>query len=177
MMSWSTAQRERFWRELMLRFDRQLCAYLRRAKWNEREIQELVWDTWALAVENEDTLTASTDPWPALRGLAAAASRRRLRVRRYELVSAADVLSAAQAGDTEESTGDRQALARWTERVLAQLPMQQRVAVDLRYRWRWPYWAVAAAIETTESTARVHVWRGLAKLRRLAAHFPPPHGR
>ena len=176
-MSWSTAQRERFWRELMLRFEKRLRTYLRRAKWNDCEIEELLWDTWALAVESEDKLTASSDPWPALRTLAAEASSRRLRVRRHELVSAADVLSAAEAGDREESTGDAQILARWTERVMAQLPPQQRVAVDFRYRWRWPYWAVAAAIGTTESTARVHVWRGLDKLRRIAADCPPPDSR
>jgi DNA-directed RNA polymerase specialized sigma24 family protein len=169
-------QREGFWRELLLRFDRRLRAYLRRARWNECEIEELVWDTWALAVEREETLTASSDPWPALRALAAGASARRLRMRRHELLGATGVLNAAQTGDTVESGDDERALARWTERVLAQLPTQQRVAVDFRYRWRWPYWVVAVAIETTESTARVHAWRGLDKLRRIAADCPPPVG-
>lgn len=138
-MSWSPAQRERFWRELILRFDRRLRAYLRRARWNEREIEELVWDTWALAVESEDILTASSDPWPALSGLAARASARRLRVRRHELTGGESALSTARAGDREESRSDGQPLARWTERLLAQLPTQQRVAVDFRCRWRWPY--------------------------------------
>ena len=64
--------------------------------------------------------------------------------------------------------GDLESWIGWLPLALRLLPEKQRIAVDFRYRWGMPYWAVAAAIETTDVGARVCVCRGLARLRTLA---------
>jgi DNA-directed RNA polymerase specialized sigma24 family protein len=175
----SIAEREKFWRDLIFHFDRRLRAYLRCGRWSDQEVEELLWEVWSMAVEVEDTLAASRDRWPVLRELAARASSRLLRVRRRERLSRcwADdgtVLDVWQLVDAELDSVETEPLRIWTAAVLMQLSEQQRLAVDYRYRWGWPYWAVAAAIDIAEPTARVHASRGLERLRKIAERCPPP---
>jgi RNA polymerase sigma-70 factor, ECF subfamily len=51
--------------------------------------------------------------------------------------------------------------------ALAQLPANQRAAVFLHYRCDLPVREVADRLGISTSTARVHLWRGRQRLRRL----------
>jgi RNA polymerase sigma-70 factor (ECF subfamily) len=177
LMMGSLAEPEQSWRDLVPRYNRRLRAYFRRARWAGDEIEDLVWDAWALALEREGELHTTADLWPMLRKAAAQASAGRLRVRRHEVPLPDGLVAAAPADARAESEDDAQTLAHWNKWALAQLPKQQRLAVDYRHRWSWPYWVVAAAVDTTESTARGHVRRGLAALRKIAVESPPPPAR
>lgn len=165
-------RREEYWRQLVVRYHARLRAYCRFLRCRPEEVDELLWDVWHEAIESEAALAASDDQWPILKRLACTACsawrRQRRRARPIEDDAAIEVT------DTVEERDRDWVLRVWTERVLAALPEKQRLAVDFRFRWGWPYWAVAAGIETSEPTARVHVARGLQRLRRLAQEFPPP---
>ena len=62
----------------------------------------------------------------------------------------------------------------WFERVLCQLSDCQWMAVDYRYRSSKSYKDIAAALGCSEATTRVHVWRGLHRLRTIVAADPLP---
>jgi RNA polymerase sigma factor (sigma-70 family) len=164
--------REKFWRQLIAGYDGRLHAYCRFLRCEPEDANEVLWDIWQEAIELEPTLAASVDQWPILKRLARSACSARRRQRGRER-SIEDDLAIEVTDTVEERDGER-VLRAWTESVLAVLPEKQRLAVDFRFRWGWPYWAVAAAIETSERTARVHVARGLHRLRRLAHEVAPP---
>lgn len=173
----SDLQRERFWQDLIERFDHRLRAYLQRARWNPGEIEDLVWDIWGAAVEFEESFANCHNPWSILRQLAADASASHLRVRRHELSQGDSIARLPSRDHLRESPDEAQLRRAWIDRALGQLSEKQRLAVDYRHRWGWPYWAVAAAVGTAEPTARVHAMRGLERLRRIAKACPPPLSR
>lgn len=57
--------------------------------------------------------------------------------------------------------------------AIARLPEQQATAVTMRFLLYCPYEEVAQALGCAEATARVHVTRGLSRLRDLLAHLSP----
>jgi len=108
----------------------------------------------------------SRDPWPILVHLLRPLCARRVTWARKEL-PIGDV-PIDSSGDSIDLQMNRQVLIDWMVRRLVDLPEQQRLAVDFRYRWGWPYWAIAAGIGTSEPTARVHLTRGVRRLRQFA---------
>ena len=59
--------------------------------------------------------------------------------------------------------------------AIARLPEQQATAVTMRFLLYCPYEEIAQALGCAEATARVHVTRGLNRLRELLAHLNPSH--
>lgn len=57
------------------------------------------------------------------------------------------------------------------QRAIARLSEQQATAITMRFLLFCPYDEIARALECAEPTARVHVARGLSRLRELLAHF------
>jgi RNA polymerase sigma factor (sigma-70 family) len=57
--------------------------------------------------------------------------------------------------------------------AVARLPTKQATAVLMRVLDEHPYRAIAETLECAEVTARIHVMRGRARLRRLLAHLVP----
>ncbi|MCY2964297.1 MAG: sigma-70 family RNA polymerase sigma factor [Planctomycetota bacterium] len=57
--------------------------------------------------------------------------------------------------------------------AVARLPEQQATAVSMRFLLQCPYQEIAQALGCAENTARVHVNRGLNRLRILLAHLNP----
>jgi len=57
--------------------------------------------------------------------------------------------------------------------AIARLPEQQATAVTMRFLLYCPYEEIAQALGCAEATARVHVTRGLSRLRELLAHLNP----
>ena len=164
--------REIFWRDLIARFERRVRPYCRRMRCSEGEIDEILWDLWQEATEHEQALAASSDQWPLLRCILRQLCATRARSWRRESRLEDHHLDVAYGGGDEPAGG--QDLYELVPRLLAGLPAKQRLAVDFRFRWGWPYWAVAAAIDTAEPTARVHVARGLRRLREFAREGCPP---
>jgi RNA polymerase sigma factor (sigma-70 family) len=152
---------EGFWRDLTARYDRRIRAYARTTHCRNDEIDELVWDVWAEAVPLEAQLRTCREPWDILLPLVRRACADTVRRIRRERSLGGDVAVAPSREADEISLRLRM------DALLRKLPKQQRKAVDFRFRWGWPYWAVAAALGIAESTARVHVARGMRTLRRL----------
>lgn len=167
MLQDSDRDRDAFWCDLIDRFHRRLRAYCRRMSSSDEDVEEVLWDIWQDAVALEGTLTTATNQWPILHELArrACATRMRRWRREYPLEEVSAAIEERLADDPE----GRRECGTPVEGLLSCLPHQQRLAVDFRYRWGWPYWAVAAALDTTEPTARVHAARGLRRLRQLTA--------
>ena len=59
--------------------------------------------------------------------------------------------------------------------AIAKLPQQQAAAVAMRVLLACPYDEIAQALDCAEATARVHVARGLGRLRQLLAPIHPTH--
>ncbi len=60
--------------------------------------------------------------------------------------------------------------------AIGRLPAKQATAVLMRVLEERPYRAIAEALECAEVTARIHVMRGRARLRRLLSHLAPGSG-
>lgn len=166
-MSAGKGRREDRWKALIGQFDSRIRAYLRRVPCDAGEVEEVIWDVWGLASEHEDELM-SDDPWPFVVPLIREVCRQRMGAWRHEQRNEA-LLRRAVAVDADTTSDDGDGAWSRVEHALGLLTARQRAAVDYRYRWGWPYWAVAAALECSEPTARVHAHRGLARLRILAS--------
>lgn len=59
------------------------------------------------------------------------------------------------------------------QQAIARLPEQQATAISMRFLLFCPYDEIARTLECAEPTARVHVTRGLSRLRELLAHLSP----
>jgi RNA polymerase sigma-70 factor (ECF subfamily) len=57
--------------------------------------------------------------------------------------------------------------------AIARLPERQATAITMRFLLYCPYEEIAQALDCAEATARVHVTRGLSRLRDLLAHLNP----
>ena len=57
--------------------------------------------------------------------------------------------------------------------AITRLPERQATAITMRFLLYCPYEEIAQALECAEATARVHVTRGLSRLRDLLAHLNP----
>ena len=77
--------------------------------------------------------------------------------------------------DPAEAAQERQ-LREQVQEAIARLPGKQSVAVLMRVVEEEDYPAIAAALGCSESTARVHVMRGRARLGRVLAHLAPCAG-
>lgn len=166
--------REAFWRELIARFDPRLRAYCRTLRCSEDDIEDILWDIWQEATASKPTLATSNDQWPILHLLARriCATRARWWRRECPLDDNDHVTASIDPGELLDS---QQELRVWADQILGRLPEKQRLAIEYRCRWGWPYWAVAAALDSAEPTARVHVARGLRHLRTLTQQSPPPN--
>ncbi len=165
--------RDALWVRLMRSYGRRLHAYARRTRCSDEEASDIVAEVWSIALTHEHRLSEEADHWPILWSIARKVCAGRVRVWRREL----HCLSQAVIPPLEETdAGDRNstALRNWWLVAGDQLSDQQRIAVDLRFRWGWCYEHVSWALGCTESTARVHVKRGLAKLRDIVRSLPLP---
>lgn len=162
-------KRELFWAELIWRLSPRLRAYASRTRCSEGEVEEILWDVWERAVGSEDTLRSCDDQWPIIAALLRAVCAERLRVWRREISFATSSVDGLPTTFPETNEQDEQ--DRWNAVAMAMqgLSTHQRLAVDFRYRWGWPYWGIAAAIDCDETTARVHVLRALRKLQTRVA--------
>lgn len=166
-------RREEFWRDLIGRFNPRLRAYCHTLRCSDDDAEEILWDVWQEATASEPSLVASSDQWPILQLLVRRACAVRVRGWRRERPLHDQGLTAEMI-DGDEALEYQHALRSWTHQLLCELPEKQRIAVEYRCRWGWPYWAVAAAMDSAEPTTRVHFALGLRRLRSLARRSPPP---
>jgi DNA-directed RNA polymerase specialized sigma24 family protein len=153
-----------------------VVAYLRTVTRDTGDLQELIAETVARAWLAREAVLAAPVPPDAMIAYARAAARDFVRSRRRECscLCRATVEPGAEA-PRAMSVGDAILLFNHVNGLLSRLSSHQRIAVDLRWRWGWPYSAIAWALGTTEATARVHALRGMQRMRRLdaATAFPP----
>jgi DNA-directed RNA polymerase specialized sigma24 family protein len=152
-MEWTSPSiREAFWQDIGDRFEVRLRAYVRRTQCSTGEADELIADLWALAVEHEDALVGSVDPWLVLRPLLARLCAGNVRVWRHEVERDAFVDAAGDPSE-HDRLGHLLALRSWWALASKSLSEQQRLAVDFRFRWEWSFLEVAGALGVTEATA------------------------
>lgn len=156
-------------------YGRRLRAYARHTRCSEDEVEEILWDVWALAADSESSFVHVSDAWPLLKALVQPVCAARVRnwrreVRADPLGSMSDLSHAGLAAQLAMQA----AWDSWWDGAWKCLGRQERLAVDFRFRWGWDYPYIAAGLEVNESTARSYVARGLARLRNYAEEFPPP---
>lgn len=169
MESPHSKDREAFWRSLLSSVDRRLRAYVKRCHCDHSSFEELIEDVWSLAVDHEIDLVKASGPWAIVHQLARQVCREHVRARRLRNRALMQDWARWMNPGWDE-TADATAI-RWdaVSNAMSMLSEKQRQAVDFRFRWDWPYWAVAAAIQADEQTARVHASRGLRRLRQILA--------
>jgi len=169
---------DRRWLDVVAQSMPRVRAYIRRVSKDDDEIADLLAETRALAWLGRSEVLADPTPTAAMIEYAREACREWMVTHRHEApldeVTVAMMPSQDAMGGDSMSLPEAEEWQRWCVRVLSRLSPQQRLAVDYRYRWSWDYEVVAAAIGSTEATARVHVHRGLGRLRETFAHDPPP---
>lgn len=168
MKTLSGLERETFWRDLIARYSHRLRAYIRRAHCDDAA-DDILWDVWQVATERESELILSTDCWSILHEIVKTVIHVWKRSERRERPLEPELMRPEEPVDNPEDVRARDELIEWTLAALGDLTDKQRMAVDYRFRWNWPYRIVAAAIDASEPTTRVHVMRGLARLRLMAA--------
>jgi DNA-directed RNA polymerase specialized sigma24 family protein len=161
--------REEIWRTLLANYDHRIRAYLRRIPCSTDEKDQIVWDVWGLAVLHETELQAD-DAWPVIAELTRQACRPYLRRWRYERFGGGVQIRLADVQAPDATSTDEFRCA-CVAAAMEKLTAHQRWAVEYRYRWGWPYWAVAAALECTSATARVHSHNGLVRLRAISSRL------
>jgi DNA-directed RNA polymerase specialized sigma24 family protein len=152
-------------------------AYIRCVTRDADERSDILADVVALCWTDRRCLLDAVDPGALVLGHVRNVCRVWKNNRRHDVIVGADaVLDASSEACEDESMSVRTAQARiaWAERILSTLTPQQRVAVDFRCRWGWPYEIIAHVLDASEATARVHVWRGLRNLQRVAANDLSP---
>lgn len=166
------------WLKLRAHLTRRLRSYVRHVSREDDDVAELIAETWSRAWTCKADFLIAPDPATSLICIAREVCRDWMRARRHEVT----LCETDGDGDVEPeastcgsmSIEEAQGQQRWADRVLSQLTQQQRLAVDYRYRWSWSYEVIAAAMDTSEATARVHAWRGLRRLRAVVASDPLP---
>lgn len=169
---------EQAWLDLTAASRTRVTAYLRRVTTEPDEISELSAEVYSRAWINREDVLAATVPESVIIGFARAVCvewgtwRRRLLP--LDTVEAASFVAETERSSDSMSVEEVTLQRAWSQRMLSQLSESQRLAVDYRYRWSWSYDEIAAALGCSEATARVHVWRGLQRLRTLVIADPPP---
>jgi hypothetical protein len=137
----------------------------------------MLWDVWALAAESDLAVLEREDGWATLRPLVQEVSRTCVRRARYERPLFDPALGSRDSGTARRREMNGSELLAWEAAALASLSHQQRVVVDLRYRYGLPDDVIAKALDICEATVRVHAMRGLGHLREFAKHRPPQWAR
>ena len=152
---------------------RNVAAYVARVTQNRDEQRDLIAEVTMRAWIGRVVLFAEHDPVAVFVAHARAVCGEWTAARRREMryVTHSRVLDATD--DTSISVEDAAQWLAWSARVLSRLSAKQRLAVDFRCRWNWPYELIAQALDNNDATVRVHVWRGLRNLRRIVLDDPP----
>jgi RNA polymerase sigma factor (sigma-70 family) len=168
------ADREWFWQQIMTGFDGRLRGYLLRARIQQDDVDEVLWDVWQLAVEQEKAICAAIDPWDVIKPLVRLVCRELVRRHRHETPSDPNRFDETPSQPEAPSIDYDAALRSWLDDALKCLTVKQRLAVDYRIRKGWSYSRIARAIRSTEGAARVHVANARRRLKQYAAELPPP---
>jgi RNA polymerase sigma-70 factor (ECF subfamily) len=133
-------------------------------------LQDTVQDALATMWRCREKIRLHPNPTALMLKIAADASldalRRSLRQQRRECVPL-EMEPAAPMQVTPAMQVESDQLEGIVRSAIAGLPRQQALAVLLRLVHEQPYSEVARALECSEPTARIHVMRGRARLRRI----------
>jgi len=169
--------REARWEGYLRSFQHRLVAYALSTGCGHDEAVEIAAEVWCATALREADL-ASVPIADILRDEARRVCARHVRARRHEVVGLPDSLDSRRPNQLEELLREEDRLAcrsgfDWWVSVAPLLSEHQRLAVNFRLLWGWPFEQVSWAVGCSEATARVHFHRGLAKLRALAHGNPP----
>ncbi|MCE9528072.1 MAG: RNA polymerase sigma factor [Planctomycetales bacterium] len=155
----------------------------------ERQMMCSVWRITQTAEDADDAFQeAMTQIWQRLPRIRSHPNPQALVLRICTNVACDVLRRKKRRGNREQSLGvpeidaatpDVAALILSSERreqvkaAIARLPEQQATAVTMRFLLYCPYEEIAQALGCAEATARVHVTRGLSRLRDLLAHLNP----
>jgi RNA polymerase sigma-70 factor, ECF subfamily len=155
------AQRDReAFRELYLAYHRRLARFLMRMTFRHDVIDEVINDTlltvWRKAADFRGESQAST--W--IVGIAYRRALKALRV--THAVRALDAEYASPASDPHSLDEERQ----WLDRALAELPLEQRMVLELSYLLGHSCEEIASIMQCPVNTVKTRMFHAREKLRR-----------
>jgi RNA polymerase sigma-70 factor (ECF subfamily) len=155
------AQRDReAFRELYLAYHRRLARFLMRMTFRHDVIDEVINDTlltvWRKAADFRGESQAST--W--IVGIAYRRALKALRV--THAVRALDAEYASPASDPQSLDEERQ----WLDRALAELPLEQRMVLELSYLLGHSCEEIASIMQCPVNTVKTRMFHAREKLRR-----------
>lgn len=169
----SESAREVFWETIRETFGPGLSRYVAKSGCSADEIEEIVTDVFGELAMRETAFIASGMHWdfvlPILRDCCARAQQRW----RQEFPAISDAFESPDPGFAEAFEARCRTRRAWIDTILAQLPQQQRMVVQLRYLDRLSYSDIALLVNTTEGSARASVSFGLTRMRLIAESSPP----
>jgi RNA polymerase sigma factor (sigma-70 family) len=160
-------EREHFWGQLLVEYDRRLRQYLRRAHVPHADVDDIVGEVWSRALSQETALRQSDAVWPPLLAVLREVRAEYACIERRERCADSALLDQLELALTLGETLDTLDRSNWAMQLPTRLPERQRQAVEMRYFLGKSFAEIGAAIGTAEATARVHVFRGIRQLRRL----------
>ena len=190
MASLPANDREMFWRETVARFEHRLVGWLSRTPIPARDLEDLVAEVWARALDAEEGLRASQEPWAFVRSLIRAVWAEWKPVVDHELLEAdayAEMTSAAftlaslareapvrleNVEDDALAEQNDDQLRRVLSDALAHLSKRERDVMTLRFFGEGEgleYPDIAKRLRIAESTVRQNVMRARRHLRKLLA--------
>jgi RNA polymerase sigma-70 factor (ECF subfamily) len=155
------AQRDReAFRELYLAYHRRLARFLMRMTFRHDVIEEVINDTlltvWRKAADFRGESQAST--W--IVGIAYRRALKALRV--THITRALDPDYSPHASDSQSLDEDRQ----WLDRALAELPLEQRMVLELSYLLGHSCEEIASIMQCPVNTVKTRMFHAREKLRR-----------
>lgn len=166
----STGDGDVLWNTIVEQYGHRLRAYFRRVPCARSEQYELVHAVFVEAFLERAEPAISDDLWPWLRRIAARVSAEYKRLHWREVSGEPPPVAAADSNARAEW---RTRLWMWETRLLAELSVQQRIAIEFWMDGRVCV-GEARVVSRAGSTHRVHKHRALRRLRCLAETDPPP---
>jgi len=170
---------DRFYERYVEPFETRMLRAVRRVVRDPELARDAVQDAVVRLWQHRDRVRRHPNPEAlVLRvGLHSAIDAVRRGLRRRETGDAALEARPAPAGGGPGESVERREQHEAVVGALARLPRQQALAVLMHVVEEQPYAAVARALGCAEITARVHVMRGRARLRRVLAPLAPERAR
>ncbi|HEX3175903.1 MAG TPA: RNA polymerase sigma factor [Methylomirabilota bacterium] len=145
----------------------EIYRYLRRLTWRASGADDLVQETFLRAYRAWPTLSADANVRAWLFAIATNLARNHFRSearRRRAYVAAGEGSAGSEPAGPEEEHVLRET-RELLDRVVAALPLKQRLAFTLRKVHDLEYDAIAESLECSPDSARAHVFQALKKIR------------
>jgi RNA polymerase sigma-70 factor, ECF subfamily len=157
--------------ELYYLYHRRLARFLTRLTRRYDVAEEVVNDTFWVVWRKAGTFRGDSQPSTWILGIAYRKARNAFRATAR---LAEKNLQVDQLPLTEETPADAEELRDWLGRALAELPVEQRLAVELCYELGYSCEEIATIMDCPVNTVKTRLFHARAKLQRLLPQLATP---